>query len=180
MQAALMQCAAAQGTMCFHPIQELLMIVDIIDNWKKYYPNNALWQQAFDYLLSLNEDTPPCEMQSLVGDQVKGRVMCYTTCAPEDTVLEGHDLYVDIQMSVTGTECIDWFPRSQLTIKTPYDPASDALFFERPDFGPVRVLNRPGFFTVLFPQDVHATQVWENARPVEVKKAVVKILLSAL
>lgn len=156
------------------------MIVDVFENWNKYHTGNAVWHQAFEYLGALSADTPPGDMVPIIGDQVKARVMCYQTLFPEDAVLEAHDKYVDIQMSITGAECIDWFPRSLLTVKTPYDAVSDAVFFERPAFAPVRVTNRPGIFTVLFPQDAHAPQLTSGAEPAEVKKVVVKVLASAL
>lgn len=156
------------------------MITDIFENWKKYYVGNLLWQQTFEYLSALTAETPPGDMVPILNNGSKARVMCYQTLSPEEAVLEAHDKYVDIQMSLAGTECIDWFPRSLLTVKTPYDSASDAVFFERPAFDPVHVINRPGFFTVLFPQDVHAPQLSPGPEPGQVKKVVVKIPVDAL
>lgn len=156
------------------------MIVDVFENWNNYYTDSAIWRQAFEYLSTLSADATPGDMVPIIGDQVKARVMCYQTLFPEDAVLEAHDKYVDIQMSLAGAECIDWFPRSLLTVKTPYDAVSDAVFFERPAFAPVRVTNHPGSFTVLFPQDAHAPQLTPGAEPAEVKKVVVKVLAAAL
>lgn len=106
--------------------------------------------------------------------------MRYDTVSVEDAVLEAHDRYLDIQMSLVNTECIDWFPRTALTIQTPYNPDSDALFFERPRDGAVQVVNRPGIVTVLFPQDAHAPQLRCGSAPGWVKKVVVKVSLEAL
>ncbi len=156
------------------------MIVDAFENWKFYYPGNEIWRCAFEYLRSLTPDAAPGEMTPILNDRVKGRVMCYETMSAEKAVLEAHDRYLDIQMSLVNTECIDWFPRASLTIQTPYNPDSDALFFERPRNGVVRIVNRPGIFTVLFPQDAHAPQLMCDSTPDRVKKVVVKVKLAAL
>lgn len=156
------------------------MLVDAFDNWSFYYPNNALWKQAFSFLAALTPDSEPTDMVPILEEKMMARVMCYETRAVADAVLEAHDNYVDIQMSLVNTECIDWFPRSALTIKTPYNSDSDAVFFERPPLQPVRIYNQPGMFTVLFPQDAHAPQLMAGNAPETVKKVVVKVRLSAL
>jgi|GEM_PF-189166 len=156
------------------------MIVDTLENWPKYFRGNDVWRQAFAYLTSLTADTEPGEMTSILDDRLRARVMRYSTMSPEQAVLEAHDKHVDIQMSLVNAECIDWFPRALLTPKTAYDTASDATFFERPDFAPVRVFNRPGAFTVLFPQDAHSPQLNPGQTPETVTKVVVKVLASAL
>lgn len=156
------------------------MIVDTVENWSKYFSGNDVWRQAFEYLSSLTADTEPGEMTSILDDRLRARVMCYSTLSPEQAVLEAHDKHVDIQMSLKDTECIDWFPRAVLTAKGAYDAGSDATFFERPAFAPVRVVNRPGIFTVLFPQDAHSPQLNPGLEPGTVKKVVVKVLASAL
>lgn len=150
------------------------MIVDRIENWK-HYCNDPLWQQAFEYLAALDANTPECEMTSLAGNDLKVRVMSYETRAPENAVLEAHDRYVDIQASLDNAEVIGWFPRAGLEIKTPYDPESDAVFFNPP--GPPRafIVNRPGCFTVLLPQDAHMPQLHPGPDCVQVKKVVFKL-----
>ena len=156
------------------------MIVDAFTNWNFYYPGNAVWRCAFEYLQSLTPEAEPGEMVPILDDRIKGRVMCYDTVAVENSVLEAHDRYLDIQMSLVNTECIDWFPRATLTVKTPYNPESDVLFFERPVNGAIRIINRPGIFTVLFPRDAHAPQLMHGATPDHVKKVVVKVNLAAV
>jgi YhcH/YjgK/YiaL family protein len=151
------------------------MIIDRIENWKKYF-DGPVWQKAFEYLGALGPDSPDTEMLPLMGDNLKGRVMTYDTKTPEDAeIIEAHDQYVDIQMSLRGTEIIDWFPRAALTVKTPYNAESDAVFFGLPGPSPVRVRNEPGMFTVLFPQDAHMPGLNPGAASENVKKVVVKV-----
>ena len=167
-----------------HAAQEqprgILMIIDTLENWPKYFRGNDVWRQAFEYLTSLTAATEPGEMTSILDERLRARVMRYATMSPEQAVLEAHDKHVDIQMSLVDAECIDWFPRAVLTPKSAYDAGADATFFERPDMAPVRVFNRVGIFTVLFPQDAHSPQLNPGQTPEMVTKVVVKVLASAL
>jgi biofilm protein TabA len=151
------------------------MIVDSLGQWGLYFPQNEVWECAFAYLHTLTGSAEPTEMKPVLDDRVLARVMSYQTCSAEDAVLEAHEIYVDIQMSLINGEGIDWFPRSLLTAVTPYDQNSDVLFFKRPDFAPVHIINKPGMFTVLFPSDAHAPQLMAGTEPDLVKKVVVKI-----
>lgn len=155
------------------------MIVDRLENWKKYF-DGPVWQKAFEYLQGLSADSADTEMTPLIGDELKARVMTYQTKGPEGAEVEAHDRYVDIQMSLRGTEAIDWYARATLQEKTPYDAASDAAMYLRPGPSPVRVLNEPGMFAVLFPQDGHIPGQSAGAAPAEVKKVVVKVKISSL
>lgn len=155
------------------------MIVDHIGNWAAYN-TSAPWKFAFDYLHSLTPEAETTEMTPLMGDDVLARVMCYETRSVDDAVLEAHDAYVDIQMTLAGGEGIEWFPRSTLTVKTPYDAAADVVFFYRPDIAPVRIQNVPGMFSVFFPDDAHSPQLTLGDAPALIKKVVVKLLAAAI
>ncbi|HPO15187.1 MAG TPA: YhcH/YjgK/YiaL family protein [Candidatus Hydrogenedentes bacterium] len=150
------------------------MIVDRLENWPKYFKAPA-WRTAFEYLQSLKPDAAECEMTPISGDDVRGRVMKYLTRGPENALIEAHDRHVDIQMSLVNCEAIDWYPRASLEVHTPYDPKDDAVMFKRPGPSPVRVINLPCFFTVLFPQDAHLPGMMCGDLAEEVKKVVVKI-----
>jgi len=156
------------------------MIVDHIDNWALYSEAEA-WRVAFEYLLALGPDAEPTEMTPVMGKDVMARIMRYDTRTVDEAVLEAHNQYVDIQMTLNGGEGIDWFPRALLTGKAPYDPDNDVVFFHRPDtIAPVRVPNLPGRFCALFPNDAHSPQLVLGDAPAAVKKVVVKIRASAL
>jgi YhcH/YjgK/YiaL family protein len=101
--------------------------------------------------------------------------MTYQTCLPEESVLETHDKYIDIQMSLMNSEAIDWFPRHVLEVRVPYDPDLDRTFYHRPEMAPVRINNFPGFFTVLHPDDAHMPKLMTAGKPELVKKVVVKV-----
>ncbi len=150
------------------------MIVDRLENWK-CYSNAPAWRTAFEYLLALTPDALESDMAPIAGKDVMARIMSYPTRTPEEALIEAHDRYVDIQMSLVNCEAIDWFPRSTLEVATPYNDVTDAVLFRRPGPAPIRVPNLPGQFTVLFPNDAHMPQLIAGSAPEIVKKVVVKL-----
>lgn len=150
------------------------MIHDKISNWLLYF-NSAPWRCAFEFLGSLStasEDSPRIALQ---GDDMYAAIMLYQTCLPEESVLETHDEYIDIQMSLVNSEAIDWFPRQTLEIKVPYSTERDRNLYHRPVIAPARVSNYPAFFTVLQPDDAHMPKLMTADNSELVKKVVVKV-----
>lgn len=150
------------------------MIHDTFDNWPLYF-NSDPWRSAFEFLYTLSAESADCARISLQGDDIYAAIMSYLTCQPDESVLETHDEYIDIQMSIANSEAIDWFPRHALEVKVPYDLALDRTFYHRPDIAPVRINNFPGFFTVLHPNDAHMPKLTTAGKSEMVKKVVVKV-----
>lgn len=150
------------------------MIHATLNNWSLYY-NTAPWQCAFEFLASLSAASEDNIRISLQGDDIYAMIMSYQTCSPDESILETHDEYIDIQMSLANSEAIDWFPRHLLTVKEPYDPGLDRTFYHRPDIVPVRINNFPGYFSVFHSDDAHTPKLMTAARPEIVKKVVVKV-----
>lgn len=149
------------------------MIYDTLKNWPLYF-KSAPWHCAFEFLASLSAASEEGRV-SIQGDDIYAMIMSYQTCMPEESVLETHDEYIDIQMSFVNSEAIDWFPRHALEVKVPYDPALDRTFYHRPDIAPVHIKNFPGFFTVLYPDDAHMPKLMTANSSEMVKKVVVKM-----
>jgi YhcH/YjgK/YiaL family protein len=149
------------------------MIVDTLDRWERYFQNDA-WRTAFEYLASLGPDSPEVETL-LQGQKIRGKVMSYETRGVESAVLESHREHIDIQMTLIGSEGIDWFPRGSLEVKDPYDPKTDVEFYQRPGEAPARVRVHPGTFVVLFPEDAHMPQLMTGPQAMAIKKVVVKL-----
>ena len=156
------------------------MIVGRMEHWRERL-NGAAWTRAFEALERLNAQSP--EGKAALGeDGMYLNVMSYSTRSPEsaDAVLESHRLMADIQMALAGSERIDWFPAESLAIKTPYDPAKDAQFYDRPSPAPASIDVEPGTFVILFPEDAHMPQLVTGRGDGHVKKVVVKVPLAAL
>lgn len=150
------------------------MIHDCIENWPLYFDHPA-WRRAFEFLADLSEASKEAQRVSIQGDDIYASIQSYRTAGPEGAVLEAHNRHIDVQMSLVNSEIIDWFPRSCLQSLSPYDLSGDCELFVRPGPSPVRVHNRPGFFTVLFPGDAHMPKQMAGPVPETVKKVVVKL-----
>ena len=156
------------------------MIVDHIDNWRKY-PLGAAWEDAFSFLNALDPSAPE-EETKIDGDRLFARVMSYATRdeTSSDAVLEAHRRYADIQMALIGSERIAWYPTTSLNAKTAYDQEKDVQFFDYERPADVQVSVFPGTFVFLLPQDAHMPQLKTDGRGGDVKKVVVKIDLDLL
>ena len=154
------------------------MITDTLDR-AALYPLGPAWQQAAAYLTRLTSATPDGEVP-LIGDRMLARIMSYETRTPEQAVLEAHRRYVDIQIVLSGSEIIEWFPRRTLAVSTPYTEKSDAEFYTRPGPAPVRIVLTPGMFVVLHPDDAHMPALQTNGRPEPVRKVVIKVAVDLL
>jgi YhcH/YjgK/YiaL family protein len=157
------------------------MIVGRLVHWRERMPG-AAWGRAFEALERVRADDP--EVITPLGDDgMYLRVMSYPTRRPEadNTVLESHRDMVDIQVTLHGSERIDWFATESLQPKAPYDVEKDRFLYHRPP-GPalasVDVL--PGMFVVLFPEDAHMPQLITHRGDAEVKKVVVKVPMTLL
>jgi len=154
------------------------MIIDLLENAGQY-PLGPGWTKAFDFLKSTNASTPDGEYP-IDGDKIFARVMSYPTRNEAEAVLESHELYADIQMTIEGAEGIRWIPSTQLQVKDPYDADKDVTFYHHPSSLPARVDNLPGWFTFLLPQDAHMPQLTVGPSSQTVKKVVVKVALTEL
>ena len=155
------------------------MIYDTLENWNFYF-NTGLWEKAFEFLLSLKSDADENTYIELDGENMYAAIMTYNTCEPQDSVLESHDIYIDIQASLKNSEAIDCYRRSNLRVKHEYDTQKDRTLYHRPGSALARVNNYPGFFTVLFPHDAHMPKLMTGSEPAPVKKVVVKLSIKAL
>lgn len=153
------------------------MIHDKLGNWKLYFDSDP-WRCAFEYLESLSPESDECERFHLKGDDIYAAIMSYKTCSTEESVLETHDKYIDIQMSLVNAEAIDLFYRDNLKVKIPYDINLDRTFYYRPDVAYSRIVNLARTFSVLFSHDAHMPMLMVHEKPEHVKKVVVKVLKS--
>jgi len=149
------------------------MIIDSIKN-HTLYPYGDLWTKAFDFLRTA---TPELEDGKVIldGDDLFAGIDCYVTKARADAKLETHQRYVDIQVLLSGTECLEIFPQANLTVSEPYDAERDVEFYEVPETAPIRVTLKPGQFIVFFPEDAHMPCLNADDTLKPVQKVVIKL-----
>ena len=152
------------------------MIYDAINNSGSYFSDD-LHRKAFEFLSNLTADAEEKEYP-LDGERCFARVMSYMTKLPDahDVVVECHRRYADIQMTLTGLEAIHCFHQGGLVSKNGYDADKDVEFFRNNPSPDSIVVNHPGMFTYLLPQDIHRPQMAPPGhQPALVKKVVVKV-----
>lgn len=153
------------------------MIAAKLADWRQYF-SGPTWTKAFAFLENIPRDSADDDgLVPIDGDDILYRVMTYPTRGPEGTTVEAHERYVDIQMSLEGSEAIDWFSRDGLTLTQAYDEKDDYLLFARPDRVSGTVINRPGYFSVFFPDDGHTAQQLVGDTSETVRKVVIKVRL---
>jgi YhcH/YjgK/YiaL family protein len=112
---------------------------------------------------------------AIEGDDVFALVSSYQTSPATEKRFESHRVYVDLQYVAAGHERILHSPVDELVVETPYDSATDILFYADPPFAS-SLLMRPGDLAVFHPGDGHKPGCMAGGRH-EVKKVVVKVRL---
>lgn len=155
------------------------MITGTLDNWQQHL-SGPVWEKAFNFIKALPAAT--ADGKTLIeGNGIFAIVGAYDTKPPEGQDIETHRKHLDIQVMMSGTEGIDWFPRPLLEVKTPYDDEKDAAFYHRPAGpAPAHLTMAPGRFAIFYPDDGHMCQLVTGGKVENVKKVVIKIRLDLL
>lgn len=148
------------------------MVHDRLEHIGMYLPMEYR-SRIKDFLAQISVDMPE-ERFELDGDTVYARIMSYPTKLAAGCTIEAHNVYVDIQFTLTGGEGIDVFPRSELSEMTA-DAAKDFYTFQADMAPQTSLANTPGWFTMLFPHEAHRPQESLDGKCAVVKKGVIKI-----
>jgi biofilm protein TabA len=146
------------------------MIVDDLARAARYQGLHALFAQAFEFLRRPDLGALDDGKHAILGDRLLVIVARGQGRGREQSPLEFHRQYIDIQYVVEGTDCIGWLPTpSCQRVKNPYDADKDVgFFYDRPA---TWLTVSTGQFAVFFPDDAHAPLAGQGA----VHKAVVKV-----
>ena len=146
------------------------MIYDTLDQADRYFASHPGFAAAFAYLrktdfskLSPGRNEVDGQRMFLMLNVGKGR-------GKPNVQLEVHQQYIDIQLTLSGTDEIGWKPLSACTqTHTAYKADGDfALYSDRPE---IWIPVPPQYFAVFFPGDTHAPMGAEC----ELRKAVLKV-----
>lgn len=149
------------------------MVLDKIEHASLYYGLGLRFQQALEWLASVDPSTLPVGQRvDIDGDNLFATYFETDTLPPEDCKLECHKNYADIQFLVDGLEAVGYsLPDAPLKQLSEYEP--DIQFFTT-DWDAVTI--RPGTFYIVWPQDLHAPRMaCGSVQPV--KRLVVKVKL---
>jgi len=148
------------------------MILDTLNNWKKYGWTVDRFRRGFEFLETLTADAPEGTVR-IDDDDLYCMIQGYETTPVEGHEFEAHRHYADIQLVLSGEEAILWAPQPSLTVTKPYKP--DIEFYTLTP-SPTELVLAAGQFAVFLPQDAHAPCIAHGA-PARVRKAVVKVRL---
>lgn len=158
------------------------MIHDRSENLADYAGLSTPFAAAVAWLSSTDLDALPEGRHAIDGERVFAVAASYDTWTRNDFMLESHCRYHDIQLLVEGVEHVRVLPPGVTPrIKTAYDDAKDATFYEPDEAGlepadrGADLVLRPGYFMVLTPRDVHGPNRAIDGTPTRVRKVVVKV-----
>jgi biofilm protein TabA len=145
------------------------MIIDTLDNLRKYTALNPLFSAVCDYLEANDLNGAPLGKISLQGSDLFINVAQTSPKTVEEARLETHRQMIDIQIPLSGDETMGYTPLCKLP-QAPYDEAKDIAFYQGK--AEAYFTLRPGMFAIFFPQDAHAPGI----SAIGVKKLIVKVL----
>ena len=150
-----------------------IMIADAFPNLARYTSLHPLFPEAVRFLQDPGlVALPDGRHEILDGGRLYASLQTYDTEPVEAGFLEGHQVYIDIQLIVSGRETIGWAPRENQPVATPYDVPRDIAYFHGA-CQPLRL--RAGDFMILWPSDLHLPQRHFADKAERARKAVVKI-----
>ena len=146
------------------------MILDMLENAKRYSTLHKGFAKAFDFLLRPDLKELPVGKYKIDDEHVYAMVSKEPGRKKEDAFLETHEEYIDIQLVLAGTDTMGW--KSKSLCKKPtgaYDPEEDIQYFaDEPDSW---IATRSGAFVIFFPDDAHMPLISSG----QLHKVVVKV-----
>jgi len=134
------------------------MIVDKLENYKRYSYLHKDWDKAFSVIEDwLSKPIPEGANVETMEDGIKLVMQTYKTIEPEEKKYEGHKKCIDIQFIVKGHETIYYADGNIMEIFTPYSESRDHMqFADSDDYTPVQLGEM--CFAVFYPMEAHKTQ----------------------
>jgi biofilm protein TabA len=149
------------------------MILDVLENAYRYLALNNGFAKAIEFLLLPNLKELPVGKYEIDGDSVYATLSKDIGRRKEDTLLETHEKYIDIQLVLAGTDNMGWKPKS--SCKQPageYDQKRDLqLFADEPE---AWLSTASGSFAIFFPEDAHMPLISSG----QLHKVVVKVAVA--
>ena len=143
------------------------MIYDVLENLGAYRGISGAMDAAIHFLRSRDLMSLPEGRMSIDGDAVYVSVST-VALKREEVPWEAHSAYVDIHLSFTGTETIEYLPAPQVDGWGPYK--DDARLSSSAQRG-IPLPMRANCFSVFFPWDAHRPNLGEGSG----RKMVVKV-----
>lgn len=145
------------------------MILDVLTNAAKYTAFKNGLSEGFGFLDQPELAELADGKYEILGDRLYAIVTHENGRCAEESRLEGHRKYIDIQYVISGDESMGWAPREGLVNAVEYDKEKDLEFFEGAPESIVRV--PAGSFAVFLPDDAHMPLIGSGP----IHKVIVKV-----
>lgn len=146
------------------------MVVDTLENLEKYSSLNPLFAQAVEFIKSHDLQSMEVGKTELQGQDLVVNIAQTTPKTKEQAKLETHNVFIDIQIPLSGTEVMGYTAgKDCVPADAVYNAEKDITFFE--GLAESYIAVKPGMFAIFFPQDGHAPGI----TPDGVKKVIVKV-----
>ena len=144
------------------------MIIDTLENVKKYFKNQNLANAIQNFLA--DAENKQVGKHDIYGGTF-AKVQEYTTKLIENVKMEAHVKYLDLQYIHSGKEIVITKQKGDDKPVVEYNEIKDVEFYLPTNFESNK-LNQ-GCFALIFPEDLH--QCIADGQPINIKKVVVKI-----
>lgn len=146
------------------------MVVDTLDKLEKYASLNPLFARAIAYLKSTDLNALEVGKTELEGSDLVVNVQQTAPKTKEQAKLETHNVFIDIQIPLSGTEIMGYTAAKDcIPADASYNAEKDITFFE--GLADDYITVKPGMFAIFFPNDGHAPGI----TPTGVTKVIVKV-----
>lgn len=146
------------------------MILDKLTNAGLYENVHPRFKKAFEFLRTNDLTQIPLGKTELEGSDLVVNVVEVDGKTPEQSRMETHANFIDIQVPVSQAETMGWKATSDLReVTQAYDAAKDLSFFA--DKATVMLQVQPFEFAVFFPEDGHQPGIAEG----KLRKVIVKV-----
>ena len=149
------------------------MILDNIENYKKYEELNRNFEKAFKFLKREDLGSLAVGKYEIDGEEVFALVQEYETKDLENAKYEAHKKYIDIQYMLDGNEYMGYSSIDKLKITSPYSEENDFMLLSGE--ANLIMLNSKDF-SVFFPEDAHMPGIAIKDKN-KVRKVVVKVII---
>lgn len=146
------------------------MVIDKIENYRLYSKLTKRLAKGFEFILNTDLVTIEPGKYEIDNDAIFAIVQEYDTKEEQDSVLEGHHKYIDIQYVIQGVELMGFTPLTNQEV-VEENLEKDYTFYKG-ETSMFRV--EEGMFTLFFPEDLHRPGV-KAGQISKVKKVVVKV-----
>jgi YhcH/YjgK/YiaL family protein len=146
------------------------MVIDKIENYRLYSTLTKRLAKGFEFITNIDLVKIEPGKYEIENDAIFAIVQEYDTKEEQDSVLEGHHKYIDIQYVIQGVELMGFTPLTdQVVVEENLE--KDYTFYK----GETSMLRvEEGMFTLFFPEDLHRPGVMAGQIS-KVKKVVVKV-----